>query len=458
MLEVKEQNGTVDWGHHIIRYAVFRYNIMKNLVNKRCVYDRDQIVTITRRIAHIKWKRVDSVQKYYAQLDDIRKKKGKNICYQPDWFPLLCFRDERYSPYFEFTEALDKIIEKIKTKIDNLPRKVLPEFCPIECVVFLYVFETYQLQRFSEIDQMDVYRILYCYGNCGQEGEDHKCGCLCSELFPKKISQIEPYPEICMSIKKHYELLQLTSHICEKYFERLENEYGGETFKYNICHNSFLFSYGENFKISAPNLFVANSEKYVLYFMIKPSCNKLNLDEILIDAKLTLFILENTCGEDNIERFRGKSVIACIFTLDKNEPIFISFNLENDIYEIRTVIKKCLIYKYSAFHELIYDFYEHHLERGGLLRAKRSLEKYKKAPKYIEEYINSIKSRKEKNEFLEGIGKMLQGRVDDYVIDIDHENIDNVDTDLVEFMDERLGKRVTNMILSFFTIEFPTDD
>ena len=56
-----ENKNIIDWGHHIIRYAVFRYNIMANICNNEKLINDDndyidQFITILKKISELQIK------------------------------------------------------------------------------------------------------------------------------------------------------------------------------------------------------------------------------------------------------------------------------------------------------------------------------------------------------------------------------------------------------------------
>ena len=221
-------------------------------------------------------------------------------------------------------------------------------------------------------------------------------------------------------------------------------------FEYNIFHSVSIYEDNINFKISNKYTFIAQSDKYIINFVITPQFNKLNYNNIILNCIFNNFLLVNTCKKyKNYERYKNKIIYACILSLDSIEPIFIKLDVDEKCEVIKNSIKTCILHEYSDKHKVIFHFYQ--FCKQNKPSNKNSIEftydeiiKQNKSklpsdsltmPKYIENYFYDIseqikKNNKDKNKidnimlkfndiesFLEDIKEYLIDAIDEYIED-----------------------------------------
>ena len=218
-------NGIIDYGHHMIRYAVMVYNFSISLIGlhintiedkkeRNNVKMNDQYYTILKKISNMepvlycykKYKKAlyaingikeelieksQYIKKINQELNELNIKKDsekelkKLNTEKKDLeeelktlgIPLLKFKEDESSKYYKYAEIIKRIIKNIQKKIKTLFDEYenigyekdkygcieFPHLCPLESVILLFVVKTMEKGRYCEISIMDIYTLVYNY-------------------------------------------------------------------------------------------------------------------------------------------------------------------------------------------------------------------------------------------------------------------------------------------------------
>lgn len=444
-----ENKNIIDWGHHIIRYAVFRYNIMANICNnEKLINDNDddnsymdQFITILKKISELQIN-ILLYNDYYELLKKISNyNKNKNYS-QKIVMPILKFKTTENTKYHKYTYILQNIIIHIQRKIiKSLKKQKMPILCPLESAILFHIIEIMDNGRYADITIMDIYSILYCYDECSNSLDDkhNDYKCLCKDKFNEGNNDDDTFNDIRQSIKNHYDKTVIIETIYSNYSKYIKDNYN-ETFEYNINQREYYGKESQNFCIGETFPIIANSKNYVIQFIIKPQFNKLNFNDIIFSGLFNTFMILNI----DKEKYKNKKIITCIMSLDSITPIFYEFNIDKNNKDLKENIKEYLFKTYQNNHKDVYDFYIYHIERKPkekhnitYIIEKLEEEKYKKVQKYIKKFFDDIKTEynKEKNQetkkmilmkvddkqlFLEELNKGLENAIDEYLELIEH--------------------------------------
>lgn len=446
-----ENKSIIDWGHHIIRYAVFRYYIMVNICNnEKLINDdnnsyMDQFITILKKISELQIN-VLLYSEYYNSLkkiSDYNKNKNYNL---KIFMPILKFKTTENTKYHKYTYILYDIIKHIQFKISKaLKKDKMPILCPLETVILFHIIEIMDNGRYAEITIMDIYSILYCYDECSNSLDDthNYYKCLCKDKFKEgnNSNDESSFNDIRQSIINHYEKTGLIENIYSNYSKYIKENYN-ETFDYNINQREYYGKESQNFCIGDKFPIVANSKNYVIQFIITPQFNKLNFNNIIFTGLFNTFMKLNI----DKEKYKNKKIITCIMSLDSIMPIFYEFNIDKYNKDLKESIKQYLLKYYQNNHKDVYDFYIYNIERKP--KEKHNItyiieileeKKYEKIQKYIKKFFDDIKTEynKEKNQetrkmilmkvddnklFLEELNKGLENAIDEYLELSEHNN------------------------------------
>jgi len=451
--ENSDNKNIVDWGHHLIRYCVFYYQLLVNIINNETIKDEDgksQFMTILNKISKLDITK-EYHNNYYKKINEIEKTNK---------FPILSFKSDSKTKYSKYESLFMNFIINIKTKLNNMSEKNLPILCPLESVILLHMIQLHDNGKYSDITVMDVYSLIYYFDECSNTISKYHvdCKCLCKYNFIEVNNNEEndkKYLDIKKSINNHYVKLELVNSLYKNYKEYIDKNFNDSKFEYNLFHSVRLFDDDKDFKISKKFELIAQSKNYVIDFIITPQLNKLNYNQIILKGIFNNFLLKNVCceHENNCQRYLNKKIYTCILSLDSIQPIFINFNIDNDCLILKKSIKEYIFNEFNQNHKLLFYFYNYCKKNKP--DTKNSIEYTydelvkesnsrlnSKIPKYIENYFYDTnekikKCNKDKNKiteimlkfneidtFIESINEYLYDAINDYIKNNNDEVID----------------------------------
>lgn len=448
--ENNDNKDIIDWGHHIIRGCVFEYQLLYNIMNNEKMGNNNvysnQFITILDKISKLKIESCDH-NEYYKKINKFGINIDKSI-QENKSFPILIFDSNDKTKYYKYKLTLIDFILKIQEKISKgIKKQKLPLLCPLETVILLHMINLFVNGKFLDITIMDIYSIIYYFDECSnsinENHNDYKC--LCKEKFTENNNSknFDKYLDIRKSIINHYKKTESIKCLYENYKKYIIDNLENSEFEYNVYHPITIFEENTNFKIHEKFKIIAESNKYIINFIIIPQFNKLNYNNIILKCIFNNFLLLNICKtHKNYERYKNKIIYACILTLDSTEPIFIKLDIDKKCEVIKDSIKNYILYEYSDKHKVIFNFYQYCKQNKP--PNKNSIEftydeiikeNNLKLPKYIENYFYDIseqikKNNKDKNKinnimlkfnnidsFLEDIKEYLIDAIDEYIED-----------------------------------------
>lgn len=450
--EHNEQKTTLDWGHHVIRYCVFCYSLMCNIINdnthNKCA-DSKQYMTIINKISKLTVKTYHHTE-YHNELKRITElnRDLKNECI--NIFPVLtfCLQDAEVSMYQEYHNVIIDTIHSVQHKsAKQIPKNKLPFLCPLEMLILVHMMKVHNKGIYNEdVSIMDVYNIVQafhvCWNTSGASHSDFNCKCDKHFSLPLK-DKFSVNNDIAVSIKSHHEIV---SEINIKYncFKESWNKIAdNEVITYNIDHTITLNpkNSSKSFSIWNPNItFIGNSENYVVYTVMKPALNKMNYNDVIIDCIFNTYLIQNSKKDtNNYERFCNKKVIICIYTFSKTIPIIFELNTDigNDV--IKQILSSFLYDKYSKYNEKIINLYKYLKEnrkdktKSGLDMLIEKVENITPEPlDYVKNFLviqkeNMRKMRVEERQkliSLENINNFLRNTIDNYLFENEVEEYD----------------------------------
>ena len=397
----REQN-IIDWGHHVIRRYVFKYYMLYNIYNNNCNATNDcgknsQLMAKISGIATLKIIPCKNIA-YFKELNNIYKNNSNKSFNKNNKLPILVFENSN-SKYKKYEQIIIKFIENIQNKIKfSCNKNKIPLLCPLEIIILYYCIETTDRGPFAEITIMDIYNIIYCYDECSNEiDEEHnKYECNCSEYFNEaNNNEACKYKEIRNSIVKHYNKTIQIANTFNNFKTRLEEKYDKLTkFHFNIEYPISFGGCSNNFKLWKLYDIIASSNEYVLYFNIKPQLNKLNFNETIFEIIYNIYFLSNIKESNAKIKFADKQIIVCLFSLDSEDPILLTFDINiNFMTEFQNNLKKYLINDYTKKHNIVIAFNEY-CRINNLIPIDiidNDSMKYKTVPEYIKRTLESLK-------------------------------------------------------------------
>jgi len=373
--KINNKKQLIDWGHHILRYNMFFYHVLKNIIESEIMDDDDdiqaqrltksQFKTVINKISNLKIKKC-SYTKYYELLNEIsNKQQYSRLCRMfgadpvtIDNIPILLFEKYEKSFYYRYCDILKEYMENIQQKF--LTRKnenTYPDLCSMETLILLHMWSVMDNGKYTTISIMDVYSIMYIFDECSHDiMTTHETNCSCKKFFNAETSSTNSYPEIRNSIRHHYDKIDYIKKIITNFKQQLKIKYPEAKFVYNTFY-FFCFRSGKkgkiNFNLNHEYPIIAYSEKYVIFFILKPQFNKLNFNEIMLEIIFHQYLLSKC---DN-KKFSGKQVLACLLTLDSSAALFFEFPIEKVTNEIIDSIKTYIMTRSERYYKILYELY-----------------------------------------------------------------------------------------------------
>jgi hypothetical protein len=413
--EVHNKNDIVDWGHHVIRYGVCICSIILNIINKKnsMVSNGQQIFKILKNIQELPVQQYD-YKGYYKALNEM-KNNNRGVRKAHNNFPLLQFEAVHESKYSSYCTILNRFVRMIKKKLAlYLPKGKVPKLCPIEMTVLIHVIDISCNSIYADADIMSLYEVIHAYARCAHIIDDKhdEMKCICKKVFYTKENFKTNYDQndgndvgasdVMKSMKCHYDIVKQVDVTLTNFFEIMSQRFLDEgKFTFNISHRVGLQGGTSDFVIWNPSIpFIAHSDKHVVYFIIKPSFNKLNYNEVIFDALFNKFLISRCQeGTNNASKFRDKHVLVCIFTLASSSPIVFEPIIQDDTLML-SCIESFLKEKYSEVNKKVIKMYEYCIltkprGKNSIRYMLDKLEEYNSSsfPKYISDYFTVAESK-----------------------------------------------------------------
>ena len=357
IVENKDEKRIIDMGNHVIRYSSLYINILLEIVNKEKTNKdseiKKQIIKILNNVCESDVTPVNDMKGYYTLL-------------QCEWeIPIIKIANKGYD-YIKYFNGIFEIINHLKLKIKNLLKKSEKIIlCPLECIILNYMIQIVHQKKNSDINIVDIYDIFDLYNNSfNNDNINGHDNCLCKKHFNKlhmpeiKNKKIE---DMKLYLFKHFEKIDDIKNIMSVFHKKYP--------KINWLMNHTLdYNGNDNFKIGKKFNLIGYDENSVIIAYIKPQFNSLNYNEILVNSIFDTHLINNVKKYDKegkitekYERFNGKTVVTCIFTLDRVEPYYIDWqdSIKNNIDIIKNRIYFNIFEKYKLESSNLYYFYNY---------------------------------------------------------------------------------------------------
>jgi len=379
----KDDTNNIDWGHHTLRNAVFKYNILCELLKdeniniwnretkqKDIEFNPHQFIRklneiSTKSVKFCKWK------EYSKLLKDITDNNKASQYQKNTTIPILEFSNRsinsKHNKYKEFIEnnlknIQQKIINNFQPNIDRIPR-----LCPLESIIYYYSKQVIDNGIFYEEPSiMNLYDIIYYIDQTYNDTLKHsnKDNCICDTFFTNnnKIDTPE-HNKICTSYTEHYYILRQIENMCNNFDIHVTNEYNFEHKKlYNEDQRIFLKTKSNDFSVRNKYELLGFNDKYIINFIVEPQFCKLNYNTILIRILLEQYLIKNSYYKHLLnKKNEQKKIIHCIFSLDNVEPYFYD---EDDFYNelndniINNTLESYIKYENNKYYDILFDYYQ----------------------------------------------------------------------------------------------------
>jgi len=446
----------IDWGHHTLRNAVFKFNILSELL-------KDENINTWNNTT--KQQDIEFNQHQFIKKMDEISKKNINICKWNEFCDILenitkNYKKQNYEknitiPILEFSNRSpnskhNKYKDFIMKNIINIQNKIkehfapendrIPILCPLESVIYYYCKQVINNgMYYEEPTMMNVYDILYYIDNAYDNTciHSYKYNCLCDSFFKNNINdnKNDDTIKICKSYTEHYIHLQIIKNMCENFDKYVLEYYNFEHKKlYNEDQKIFLAGNNNDFNIRNTYELLGHNDKYIINFIIEPQFCKLTYNKIFIRMLLEQYLVKKSVYKHKYNKKRDiKKIIHCIFSLDNEQPYFYN---EDELYLeennlINNTIEKYIKQENNKYYEIIYDFYH--------TKLKETNNDYRESFTKLNSSLNEI-NNKNNSIPLHIINYMK--KIEEQINDIDKDCDNNIELFNKEFENDRVTKKL----------------
>lgn len=403
----EEQNVLIGMEHHIIRQKVleyyFSYSVYKNEKNNKeeqfIKNLKDLSTKIPQQLIH---------NEYFRCLDEIHSNSKKNEFSKNKIIPILKYAKVNKANYGKYADILQSYIVNIQNKIK---KDVIPELCPVECIVYAFMCEIMSSSVFADITITDIYNVLYYYDEYTviyglDENHNNKYKCECINHFIKNNNCVNndvsrSALQIGKTIVDHYNLINNVFGLHAKYYKKISEYVDNEKINFYNTKKSFCLQQSDDFNIHKQFKFLGSTNNYTIYFVLRHKITQMNINEILINLIFDNFLLTNHVEKNDNKNYEDKKVVTCIISLEIENPIFIDFdNIKYFDYMLKG-IQEYLTNFYDEINKQFIDRYVWSIEKtDGQNKLESSFRKlfadisnsdeFNNLPKYILEYISLV--------------------------------------------------------------------
>lgn len=316
--KTKEETSKVDWGYHCIKYTVFFFRIILNIVTNRFEnsdYLKSHLHVVLNEISNLNIiRKTPSV--FYEFLNKNQYSRSKLV-----EFPLC---DLSKKPQYErYCETIKVTMKKIQKDIKNYDITKLSVY---ESIILIYMIQIHTSQKLADMTPTDLYNVTDFF-----EGLKS----LQNEEILSKLKNIDDIIE-SMKITNKKSIWNIFKHIR-------------------------LFSNNEDFKINKLQFpVIGNTDKEVSHIILKPDFTSLNFWDTIIEVLLERFLIYNPdsqSGGRDIYKYKNKKINTFIFILEESKCVKIDWRWDKKLKpEVLMLIKKAMIIHYSDNHKDIYKY------------------------------------------------------------------------------------------------------
>ena len=375
---VNNNKEIIDWGYHCIRYAVYYYSIIFNIINNGKIdsdnYKKLQLKIILNKLSKLEVQ-IFKPKEYYNFLTEYQWKDIPSIP--------ICDLSNR-EVYKNLEKKIKKKIKDIKLKLKNINKKKIEVLEPLESTILVHMLQISRQQRYAETSINDIYNIMHFYeDNNNKEKEFINQVKDVNTNINKMLKDIDTYGK---------NILWNIEHTI-KYTDKKDFEFKKNTFP--------IIGYNDN---------------YVFHILLKTNISSLNFWDIFIDILLERFIIQNPHNDNNKKKYKNKKIISYIVLLKEN--MYKKLNWEWDINilietKIKEELKKAFIIYFQDYHAELYE-YLNFIKKEKLWKKEdfntpidfmySKLNEIKLMPNYIISFFNNLKdkNKEERNNICNG--------------------------------------------------------
>lgn len=377
MEDSSEKKKIIDMSHHSIRAETLDMMFMITLVKKERSfqdYRKKQHLCIFYDIANGMVKKYDYYDKFIKEIQRLKKSKEKTKI-----FPILNLKGRTINNKYYYFDIIEEYMKSMKKYVNELLSGGATRTpCPLELLVLYYMVDILRRGRVAEFNIFSLYDIIDKYNN-GFQHDDSHVDCLCRKYFTQKcrIDDVQAGDEV-YHVNHYNKLSKIVDNVNDIY-SRYNNIAWLNNHPIDFAGGNDKFKLRQNIKYHGYD----DEKQEILLCYIKPQYNSLNEKDILINIINDTWILQNhdKSKKENIQKYHGKKIKACVISLDSNIPKYI--DIEDVVKKYDSIILQKIFTKWSLNLEennnTIFKFYEYYFN------------KYKSIDKFTKQFSKKLK-------------------------------------------------------------------
>jgi hypothetical protein len=374
----------LDMKHHCVRYATFKTIICIEILDhafERCSHNNQMIFQCLRSLfTDFQFKNYDNSNAYHKALC---KKLNDTVI-----IPMLQYKTfgGDYESYFsEMRLSRERWANAVRFKMNNRANgtRLMNGMGYMDTLVLHHLIQIKQHREYGLLPITDLYDIFHMDASMNDVERDQ-------------------------NVIEHYANIEKTVKIVASLFERYPN------MKFAL-DNPVKFKGGNtDFVIRNQFDFIGHDDDTIVLCYVKPQLNELNYNDIVFTTLFHTFLVMHADKDDHMVQFKGKRIVACIFTFDNDcEPYFVEWPKEQVLAHASmfvSTMKDALRFECtqkSQCHECMYTLYLSVYEQGhdvaNLLDTfRKSVEHVKhKVPTYVDQFFVHVDFQNDDSIFLE---------------------------------------------------------
>lgn len=391
----------VDWGYHCIKYKIFLFNLIYNIVKFKDLSRAQENSELFVKLGKIS--KIDicdyDVESFWSFL---KNHDLKNL----PVFPLCNYSFSKQSNNNDYQKYYQVIKNTMKKVQSHIKTNALNELNIYESFVLTYMIELFSRKNYSELSPLDLYNITHFF----QTNSNKEAELLQSITNINNIITMSGITEIENIDWNIFRMISLDSKYT--YF--------------NVCKPSFPI--------------IGNNDSTTIHIVLKTKLSHINFVDTMIEILLERILIYNARSDKDKKKFSNKKIETYIFLLDENDFIKIDWEWDKEhLSYIKNEIK-CVFEKiFESNHLNIYKYF--------INKKNQNTEKWDQDPSII---IDNI---------LEDIKIKYKGEYPEYIIDVfkdvntkiqDEEDYSYIDA--FETFNQKLNKKLDLYIKKYLDI------
>jgi hypothetical protein len=385
----------IDMQNHNIRHACMYITLLIEIVKNERSHNNDVKKQIQAKMHQVSEAIVMTSDNWREYNRHLINNNSESCC---KFVPILKIskgRDDTkyYNIIYEFMHSVqDKITIFIK-KNKHI------SLCPLECIILYYMIQIVNEGQYSNIYINEVYNIVNMYSKCFNSTLEGHDNCKCKNYFSENNETIVDN-KLYNYLFNHYEKIKEINPILNSIYTKYPDINWLTEFTIRYTGKT------DYFKMSKQFTFIGWNDENVIICYIKPQFNALNYNEILMNSIFDTYLIQN--DKEHKQTF-GKKIIACVITLDMQEPYYFNWNgLMDDANEcVKSHVYDFITDKYKLHNKCFYNFYMHWINnvpsnvkhpsdiiefiKDKYISLSDELSDYLKFTPYFMDFLNKIK-------------------------------------------------------------------